>query len=86
MKKLITVCVWIGLGTMFGQTQGVSISANGTPPDPSAMLDIQSTLGGVLFPRMTETQRNAIANPQEGLFVFNTTSRCFEVYNQNIGI
>lgn len=40
---------------------------------PSAVLDIESTTKGVLFPRMTTTQRNAIINPLEGLHVYDIT-------------
>jgi hypothetical protein len=86
MKIYLSLLLWLGFNLIHGQNQGVSISPNGSVPDPSAMLDIQSTTGGVLFPRMTEAQRNAIVAPQEGLFVFNTTSRCFEVFNQNLSI
>ncbi len=86
MKVYLSLLLCLGFNLIHGQNQGVSISPNGAAPDPSAMLDIQSTTGGVLFPRMTEAQRNAIAAPQEGLFVFNTTSRCFEVFNQMPGV
>jgi len=41
-------------------------------PDPSAILDIQDTERGVLFPRMTSSQRDAIVDPAPGLIVFNT--------------
>ena len=39
----------------------------------SAILDITSTTQGVLFPRLTTTQINAIASPANGLTVYNTT-------------
>jgi hypothetical protein len=46
----------------------------GTPtPNASAKLDITSTTQGVLFPRMTTTQKNAIASPTAGLVVYDTT-------------
>lgn len=41
-------------------------------PESSAILDISSTSQGVLVPRMTTTQRNAIASPAQGLLVFDT--------------
>ena len=53
---------------------GVAISGTSSVPDPSAMLDIQSTTGGLLIPRMSTTQRNTIASPVAGLLVFNTTT------------
>ncbi len=41
-------------------------------PDPSAMLDVKSTTKGMLVPRMTQAQRNAIANPATGLMIYQT--------------
>jgi hypothetical protein len=46
----------------------------GTTTDiSSAILNVNSTTQGVLFPRMTTTQKNAIATPATGLVVFDTT-------------
>jgi hypothetical protein len=47
--------------------------------DASAVLDVQSTTKGALIPRMTTTQRNAIATPAEGLMVYDLTlhALCF---------
>ncbi|MFT3912057.1 MAG: hypothetical protein QM737_21710 [Ferruginibacter sp.] len=42
------------------------------PPDASAMLHVQATDKGMLIPRMTEAQRIAIANPAQGLLVYQT--------------
>ena len=41
--------------------------------DDSAMLEVASTTQGLLFPRMTTTQKNAIASPAAGLVVYDTT-------------
>ena len=41
--------------------------------DDSAMLEVVSTTQGLLFPRMTTTQKNAIASPAAGLVVYDTT-------------
>ena len=43
-----------------------------TSPDASAKLDISSTSKGFLAPRMTATQRGAIASPANGLLVYQT--------------
>jgi uncharacterized protein (TIGR02145 family) len=51
-------------------------------PDGSALLEVQSGIGGVLLPRMTQTQRDAIASPATGLMLYNTSTRCLEV---NVG-
>lgn len=48
-------------------------------PNASAKLDVSSTTQGVLLPRMTTTQKNAIASPAEGLEVYDSTlkKKCF---------
>jgi len=48
---------------MFAQ---VGINTDNSTPDPSAMLDVKSTTSGMLVPRMTVDQRNAIVSPAEG--------------------
>jgi uncharacterized protein (TIGR02145 family) len=47
------------------------------------MLDVKSVTKGVLFPRMTETERDAIENPADGLLIFNTTTMCLDYYFAN---
>jgi hypothetical protein len=42
--------------------------------DASAALNIISTTQGVLFPRMTTTQRDAISSPTAGLVIYNSTT------------
>lgn len=58
------------------------IGINTSTPHPSAALDIQSGTDskGLLVPRMTSTERNAIVNPAEGLLVYDTTLRAFYFY------
>lgn len=45
-----------------------------TTPNASSLLDITSTTKGMLAPRMTKTQRDAIATPATGLLIFQTNS------------
>jgi hypothetical protein len=54
--------------------QGVSINIAGTPPDNSAMLDVSSIVKGLLVPRMTEAQKNAITSPATGLLIYQTNN------------
>lgn len=61
-------------------SQGVLVGTSGQTPDPSATFEVRSTQGGFLMPRMTTTQRNAIAAPAQGLQIFNTTTGCVELY------
>jgi len=41
-------------------------------PSPSAKLDINSVTSGVLIPRMTQAQRNAIVSPANSLLIYQT--------------
>ena len=54
---------------------GVSVAQTGigtTTPDVSAKLDISSTTKGLLVPRMTATEKGAIATPAKGLLIYQT--------------
>ncbi|MEN0050459.1 MAG: hypothetical protein AAF806_25565, partial [Bacteroidota bacterium] len=64
-------------------TAQVAINENGNAPDSSAMLDISSSDKGLLIPRMTTAERDAIENPSEGLMIFNTEDDCFNYYTGN---
>lgn len=48
------------------------VGINTITPDPSALLDIESTDKGVLIPRMTQAQRNLITSPVDGLLIYQT--------------
>lgn len=63
--------------------QGVGINASGAAPHPSAMLDVADTTKGMLIPRMTEQQRNAMANPAYGLMILNTSTDCINLWDGN---
>jgi len=68
MKHLFTLLASVLLtATTFAQV-GINIEN----PDESAALDITSTTGGLLPPRMTNVERQAISNPAAGLQVFVT--------------
>ena len=56
-----------------------SVSIGTATPNVYAKLDVTSTTQGVLFPRMTTTQRDAIAAPPDGLVVYNTTAAKLQV-------
>jgi hypothetical protein len=50
-------------------------------PHSTSILDIRSTNKGVLFPRMTTANRDAITVPQAGLLVYNTSTNQFNYHN-----
>jgi hypothetical protein len=54
------------------RAQSVAINADSSLPDPSAILDLKSGNKGLLVPRMTLAQRNAIAVPAIGLLIYQT--------------
>lgn len=54
------------------QAQSVGINSDGSAAHASAMLDVKSTNKGVLLPRMTLANRNAIAAPATGLSIYQT--------------
>ena len=52
----------------------------------SASVQIDSTTKGFLPPRMTTTQKNAIASPAAGLMVYDTTLNVISYYNGSMWI
>ena len=50
-------------------------------PSASSLIDLVSTTGGFLMPRVTTTQRDAISSPATGLLVVNTTTSSIDLYN-----
>ncbi len=53
--------------------QSLSINTDGSTASSSAMLDVKSTTKGLLLPRMTKAQKDAIAAPATGLLVYQTS-------------
>jgi len=51
----------------------------GGSPDAYAILDLQSTVGALLVPRMTSAQRDALT-AQNGMILYNTTTAKFQGY------
>lgn len=82
MKTILSIIVMIVLiitnnnlhaqTNTFPSTGAVGIGT--TTPDASSLLEIKSTKKGVLIPRMTIAQRNAIASPATGLLIYQTNS------------
>jgi hypothetical protein len=67
------------------QDNGTTVSI-GSPSSAAAILEVASTSQGVLFPRMTQSQRLAISSPTPGLVVYQTdTSDGMYIYKNSIG-
>jgi len=58
---------------MFLDVNNRSVGLGTTTINSSAILQTDSTTKGFLPPRMTTTQKNAIATPASGLVVYDTT-------------
>ncbi len=73
MKLLQPICIIaMTMAANELKAQGVAINNGGTPAHSSAMLDVSATNKGMLAPRMTMTQRDAISSPATGLLIFQT--------------
>ena len=66
---LLTLFLLIKTSFLFSQ---VASNADGSNPSNSAMLDVKSNNKGLLPPRMTHVEMNAIPNPANGLMVYCT--------------
>lgn len=64
---------------------GVIMGSNGAPA-ANSILEIVSTTKGILFPRMTEAERDAIPAPGCGLHIYNTTQQCLNYWDCNNNI
>lgn len=78
MKKITSLLLFIFLLSASIVSAQYGIGTDN--PSSSAALDISSTNGGILVPRMTSTQRDAITSPSNALLIFNITNNTFEVF------
>jgi hypothetical protein len=84
-KLLISACLFLAFCTFNSNkaaAQGLSVNNSGAAPDTSAMLDVASTSKGMLVPRMTMAQRNAINLPATGLQIYQTDNTPGFYYNR----
>jgi hypothetical protein len=75
MKKINISLILCIFGVLFSFAQ-VGIGAS--DPYQRAALELRVYRQGMLFPRMTTTERNAITSPAKGLTIFNTTLDCLQ--------
>lgn len=67
---------------IYTKAQNVGINKDASAPDNSAMLDVKSTEKGMLIPRMTANQKNAISLPATGLLIYQTDGVTGFYFNQ----
>ncbi|MFM2394223.1 MAG: hypothetical protein RLZZ546_2205 [Bacteroidota bacterium] len=76
MRSLLLYIILFAASFTYAQSIGIGT----TTPDSSAILDISSTTKGLLLPRMTTAQRDAIVNPVNGLMIYNIETDCNDTY------
>lgn len=60
---------------------GSQVGIGNPTPAPSAVLDISSNSKGLLMPRMTTLERNAITAPAVGLQIYNLDDHCIDLFD-----
>ncbi len=80
MKRLLSIILLAGYCISL-HAQSFSINTDGSLGDASSILDVKSTNKGVLIPRMTDLERNAIVNPKNGLLVYVNSDSSFYYYH-----
>jgi len=62
-------------------TPAGAVGIGTSTPDASAALDVSSTSKGLLLPRLSQAQRDAIASPAAGLTIYNTDTNKLNTWN-----
>lgn len=73
----------LGATILFAQTSIAQVGIGTKEPDASAMLEVKSTSKGLLIPRMTFVQRNAIKRPANSLLIYQTDNNPGYYYFEN---
>ncbi|MBL0200011.1 MAG: hypothetical protein IPP81_07500 [Chitinophagaceae bacterium] len=69
MARLVLVFLF-SCAVEFGTAQSLAVNTTGSTANTSSILDVSSGSKGVLIPRMSKVQKNAIALPATGLLIF----------------
>jgi hypothetical protein len=81
-RKDIAICVFAGCFFIVSNfVANAQVGIGNSNPDASSVLDMTSVTQGLLTPRMTTSNRNAILNPAIGLLIYNTTTSHFNYFD-----
>ena len=77
--------------SVLSQNTGIGINITGNPANTKSLLDIDVTgmnpKAGLLLPRMSTQERDAIVTPiPESLLIYNTDNHCFEAYYNGVWV
>ncbi len=79
--KVFTILLIIFAIPVSGLKAQVAINRDGSAPNASSMLDLKSPSKGMLVPRMTNIQRDAISGPAVGLIIYNTNEHAHQMFD-----
>ncbi|MCB9191313.1 MAG: hypothetical protein H6602_06595 [Flavobacteriales bacterium] len=74
MRTTLLTIFSLGLLSAGAFAQNVGIGNTAFTPHASSILELKSTTGGFLMPRMTQAQRDAISSPANGLMIYQTNN------------
>jgi hypothetical protein len=81
--KYIFVLLFLQITTLTVIGQSIAINADGSTANASAILDIKTTTKGLLIPRLSKAEKNAIASPANGLLIFQSSPDSVGFYFYN---
>jgi len=80
-----TAVIAFGLVCLMGAILAQNVGIGTSTPDPSARLDVSDTQRGILIPRLTTAERNAITTPAPSLLIYNTDCDEYQYYIPGTG-
>ncbi|MBL7700665.1 MAG: hypothetical protein JNM14_00325 [Ferruginibacter sp.] len=83
LNYLLIAIILIALTPISAISQSLSVNTDGSAAEASAMLDVKSTTKGLLVPRMSRAERDAIASPATGLLIFQNAPDSIGYYYYN---
>lgn len=86
LVKVLLIMLLSAFGKFYSQTNNGAVGINTASPNLNSVLDVVSGNNnkGILIPRLTESQRNAIVinkPTDDGLTIYNTTEDCFNYWS-----
>lgn len=76
--RAVLVLITFIAGVAYSAAQDGNVGIGTTTPDRSAILDLVARDKGLLIPRLTTIERNAIMAPANGLLIYNVSTSRFE--------
>lgn len=78
--SIILIALFLGQLTIVS-AQSVGINDDGSEPDSRAILEVKSTDKGVLLPKLSEAERDALCRDVPfGMIIFNTSDSTLQVF------